>query len=394
MKDKIIINEEELMKLNRPVTKDDFTPTKLNVNIDYNYLYDLLTSDMNLITHPGQFHADEVFTIALILIARQAIVNASKPDPAEGLRPTVPYIKAVVNRFNIAGLRPEELRDYYYYDCILDLKNGHFDHHHDNPEERWFADEKFGFEPSKEHKMDAMATFGCVWYKIGKIFNIQGVEGSKNVYTELYKNFIREIDQIDNNGPKVAKSQIGKMISNMNMWTPYEYTRRYTPNDSDADLGTTPNFIEAVRLAISILHAEIVQTQNMFSAILNVQKKCKIETINDITYVKIPRVADDEEEPNVPLEAAEMIGADVLVNYNPSDRDGSFRIVMTNSSKLAFDQELFNIREHIDGMLFMHPARFIASFDSVEHLDEFINRLKRYDITNGETGETTGTVCF
>ena len=61
MKDRVKINLEELKKLDRPVTKSDFTFTEFDVDIDYNFLHSMLTTDMRIITHNGQFHADEIF---------------------------------------------------------------------------------------------------------------------------------------------------------------------------------------------------------------------------------------------------------------------------------------------------------------------------------------------
>ena len=379
MKDRVRINLEELKKLDRPVTKSDFTFTEFDVDIDYNFLHSMLTTDMRIITHNGQFHADEIFSVALVLIARCAIMNDGR-GPDNAIRPTQQSVKYSVERTNAV---PTDNPDLYRYNLILDLKNGHFDHHHDDPNKRWFSDRpRFNYAPDHPNRdMNALATFGSLWSKIGHIFDVPGVIG-RNVYDDVYINFIRDIDQVDNCGPKVAKSPLNRMISNMNGWDNYEFSHRYSP-DQNSDLPY--NFIEAVLLAVSILHAEIAQWQNVYNGVALINKECERTAINGINYVVVPKVKEGEQELNIPLNSAEALKAAVLVNMNPNPRDGSFRIVMVDSTKVCLDQQVFDNKDKIPGMVFIHPARFIATFDTVEHLKDFMNRCKLVDGIDGST---------
>ena len=379
MKDRVKINLDELKKLDRPVTENDFTPTEFDVDFDYNFLHYMLTTDMRIITHSGQFHADEIFSIALILIARCAIKNESR-DPDKAIRPTMQTVRYSVERTSTVSTEDVDL---YRYNLILDLKNGHFDHHHDDQNKRWYSDApRFNYAPNHPKRdMNALATFGALWSKIGHIFDVPGVIG-RNVYDDLYNSFIRDIDQLDNCGPKVAKSPISKMISNMNGWDSYEFSRVYYP-DPMSDLPY--NFIEAVLFAVRILHAEIAQWQNIYNGVALITKECEQTTINGSKYVIVPKAKDGEPELKIPLNSAEVIGAAVLVNMNPNPRDGAFRMVMVDSTKVCLDQQVFDNKDKIPGMVFIHPARFIATFDTVEHLQEFMNHCKLVDGLDGST---------
>lgn len=149
------------------------------------------------VTHAGKFHADDVFSAAL-------------------LRYVNPAIKVVrVNQV------PEELAD----GIVFDIGRGELDHH----------------QLDKEYREDGIpyAAFGLLWRKLGK--ELIGQEESER----FDRRFVAPLDENDNYGTEHA---IARIVSNFNpCWD----------EEKNADVA----FEEAVKWALPILEKEFAQIQ-------------------------------------------------------------------------------------------------------------------------------------
>lgn len=156
---------------------------------------DYLITQSTAVTHAGKFHADDVFSTALL-----RYVN-----------PTLKVIR--VNQV------PEELDD----GIVFDIGRGEFDHH----------------QLEKEYREDGIpyAAFGLLWRKLGK--ELIGEEEAER----FDRRFVAPLDENDNYGTEHA---IARIISNFNpCW--------------DEERSADDAFEEAVKWALPILQNEFAQ---------------------------------------------------------------------------------------------------------------------------------------
>ena len=375
-----------------------------------NLIKDLDFEPFKIYTHSGRFHADEVFATALILLARHTIANNLYNTEEDLEYITNTDVLSIVER--VPNLEAIENLD-VWNSVVLDLRNGHYDHHHENPNERKDYPQ-WAYELGKFSSPVKMATFGVVWYDIGHIFDLPDVEvPNKNVFEIILSDFILEMDQQDNYGPNYCKSSISKIISNMNGYSDFE-------NQTGIDSTVLDfRFVEAVKMAYVILRNEIFSTQRLVQSVKDVTEKCILKTIckveirfggvleglsvhrvpYPIIAVDIAKVPEGENAPNIMIEAVnstittfnpyewnrpEDSGAPIvqgfkvnpimLINHNPDMRDGSIRVILGKYAVLNVQK----VKEYLgDKIKFIHPnGGFLCTFESEENLNYFLDMIK------------------
>jgi uncharacterized UPF0160 family protein len=354
----------------------NFTKSTFLKDDDFEKKFYRLIANADIITHAGPFHADDVFSTALIFLIRDLNMMYAKELDSDCYK----YVKVDPIRVFHGVHRISEDLDETSYDTMLclDVRNGHFDHHHVNTDDRaWYQE---GGHP--------MATIGALWDCVGHMFNID-THGKNlvgfNVKKKVYKDFLEKIDLADLYGPKTVESPVSKIISNVNAYDVCDFdfvSIDDYPFDSPAEKQNV-RFAEAVCLAYKLLRAEIIRAQNFMRSIVGVSENeyVELKTSNlGVNYLLINKVPEGVKEPTVPMEVLDYINVngkpvDLLVNLNPSIRDGSFRAVAANSAKVPFDKESCSNIENVKGLKFYHPQNFMATFDSAENLETFIRGL-------------------
>ena len=146
---------------------------KSSQEVRHEYLVDLLVKNSSVAyTHCGGMHADEVFATATILLLRNTI-NNNKTGVGSAEFITAYQIKNFIKRVKSI----DEVKDPMDKSVVLDLLDGHYDHHHKNQDDRKDYPESILIDKLEwRRKPIKMATFGALWSDVGDIFNIEDVE--------------------------------------------------------------------------------------------------------------------------------------------------------------------------------------------------------------------------
>jgi uncharacterized UPF0160 family protein len=356
------------VKENGSFTKSDFENKSdykaMMKNFFTSYLY-------NIVTHSGVFHADDVFAVALTLLVRECYISTYFDKHG---KITWDKIYSSVHRF-------QQIDDESVYNTALclDLLNGHFDHHMKNDDRAWFGDQETGHY---------IASVGALWDSVGHMFNIELNNPNMidfNVKEKIYKDFLEIIDLADLFGPKAYSSPISKMISNINSYTEldFDFVNIEAVQFETAEEKQMARFVEAVCLAYKILKSEIARTQKFIESFNEISENEYVELIENekgLNYLLIKQVPEGIKEPQIPLESLSYIlnkgkRVDALVNMNPNIRDGSFRIVASDSSRCKFEQNCCQAK----GVHFFHPQQFMITFMNCNDLKNFVEKLGLVD---------------
>lgn len=375
--DNVRINSGMIPALIKKVSKSKINTKEIN---DFMLINNLLCG--KIVTHSGQFHADEVMCVALIFLIRDVIkFKQTGGDMVHSDLYRWCYyekIKDTVIR-RPQGLDPNDPKDVKLYkEClVIDIENGHFDHHHKNQ-----ADAPRSEKGDSE--FDRVASIGALWQYLGHIFDIERDESvSKdipdiNVYDRMWENFFLPISLLDVYGPNKFTSPVSQIISNINGYTDFDFDFVITESmNPDPDY---KKFIEAVMMGYKILRGQLIKEQNFISSLYGMGSNPYIKmNAGNIPNVTIDQVPEGTKEPKVNIESLKYVlidGADkplVLINKNPSDRDGSFRMICVDSEYAHFDKKLLD--NPAPGQVFLHPALFMITFDSLKNLDDFMSHL-------------------
>ena len=353
--DNVMINDNWLMK----IINDHVSSKKMNMVWDMSNLF-----DSKIVTHSGRFHADEVFSIALVMILRTSFHNKGRDksgDFLEKFDPSVDLKQILIRRPNGLDPNSEDDREIYKYYVVLDIENGHFDHH--------FKDQS---ECPKDENGERLATIGQLWKAIGHIFDVPAKDYSGiNVYERIWE-FLKPISQQDIYGPQKYKSPISQIISNINGYTEYELDFV----DPCAEDLQEAKFLEAVKMAYKILRQQIIREQLFVKSMIETGEKTDLYSFaNGIGCCRIRNVEEGEKEPKVDLEALRYMTVQddpvmILINENPSDRDGTYRMIMVDSEKCKLSSDL--LINPAPGQAFIHPDLFMITFKTLDDLRNFV----------------------
>ena len=325
------------------------------------------------VTHNGQFHADEVFCVAAMLLA----ANQGDPNSAK-----MEYNQMANYR---QMCRTPQMADVFVMDenvdkhmISFDLQGSMFDHHDAASRKPRSIPE--GAQKMKNGKQPFYSSLGVLWNVIGlgDVFNIDNVPVNQaNVKDIIDKEIIYPVDCVDNYGPDCGvESKFSCLISAMNDFPAWEegceHLETYAVDDN---MNVTPQFSKAVFLAIDILASYIHRAQKFVSDvkfILDKESEIGHESPNGIKYIEIPLVKSEDEKPiTISLLAMNETPYRILVNCNKSNRDGTFRVISSLSDEISFGEEC----SKAPGLVFRHANGFLLTFDTAEHQMEFISKM-------------------
>ena len=366
------------ISFNVDALKNNFVKTEFSdIEMSENFLSATIRdTTFPIVTHNGMFHADDVFTVALIWLSRICFKNKY----FETANPVKLKWTEVLNGLT----RISSIEEIHYKTClVVDVKNGHYDHHHvSDGDKTWWGDDA-GMHP--------MASFGCLWNAIGGAFNIDLDDPTIvnfNVDKLLYKEFIELIDLRDLKGPEI-ESPISQVISNVNSYSEYDFDFVKPENFDklDEQAKSDYKFVEAVMMAYKILRNEIIRCQNHMRSYNSITSNDAIElgsNENGVNYLKIKEVENKKDEPFIALDVIKNVNIngkpiDILINENPSIRDNSFRCVCVDTTKRSFES---NACKTVEGVKFYHPQNFMVTFETKDYLNNFVKNLK---ILNDDT---------
>ena len=357
---------------------------KSPADIKHKYLQDLITKKSTIYTHCGGLHADETFGSAFLILLRNtienSISNSAKYITAEQIKTSVKRIKSIA-----------EVKDPMDKCVVLDLLDGHYDHHHKNPDERKDYPASILINRSEWKKPIKMATFGALWSDFGHVFDLEGVKAPNlNVWEIFLARFILPMDQQDNYGPYYCPSPISKAISNFNSYSDFEKSEDYD-NFEELDF----KFVEAVKMAYTILRNEIMSVQRLVQAIMDIKDSDKVSFRNfgtitngsvenfheyPLTGIEITKVPEGEKAPSIQMDAVNETVYEMneqkfhplfLINRNPDQRDGMIRVILGRYIKI----DSMRARELCGDLIhYIHPNDgFLVSFETEEKMEKFLN---------------------
>lgn len=373
---------------------------KSSEGIRHKYLQNLITKNNTIYTHCGGMHADETFSTALIILLRNTIdnsvSNSTKFITAEQIKNSVKRIKSIA-----------EVVDPMDKCVVLDLLDGHYDHHHKNQDDRKDYPDSILIDKSEWKRPIKMATFGALWSDFGHVFDLEGVKTPNlNVWEIFLARFILPMDQQDNYGPYYCSSPISKVISNFNSYSEFEdfenlnmkstdkKEEKKDENKKEKSIPLDFKFVEAVKMAYTILRNEVMSVQRLVQAIRDIKDSDKISFRNfgtmtggdpgnfhkyPLTGIEIAKVPEGEKAPSIQMDAvnetvyemhAQKFHPLFLINKNPDQRDGMLRVVLGRYIKIdpvramEWSGDLIN---------FIHPNDgFLISFESEEKMEKFM----------------------
>ncbi|MCW2986229.1 MAG: hypothetical protein JWR63_3799, partial [Conexibacter sp.] len=285
---------------------------------------------MRVATHPGNFHADDVFAIAALRLA----AAADGAEPVAVVRTRDEALQAAADaRVDVGG------RD--------DPATGDFDHH-----------QKGG--AGERPNGIRYASFGLVWRHVGA-----GVAGSAEAAAAIDERLVQGVDANDT-GQTIAESLVGDIrpmsVSGVIAALNPSWDEELTPEQEDA------RFDEAVALAAGILERQVAGAAAF--------QRARRLVVDAIGRAEDPRII--ELDRNMPWRETVVSGAPeaLLVMYPKSDGWGLQAVPVAAGS---FDNRLdlpadwaglsgaeLAAATGVDDAIFAHAARFYASAGSRE----------------------------
>ena len=271
-----------------------------------------------LYTHGGVFHADEVFSTALINIVREYF-KLPLIFPERGFNPPMDDNTCLV----------------------YDIGGGAYDHHQKDAECR----------PNG----DKYAAFGLLWRDLAPLLNLSDEEIS---YVDNI--LVKEIDLTDNFGAAAYPNLLSCQISKMNV------------NWNEDDKWQEDKFLDAVKIAIILLCGDIRSAKSKFKA-----KRLVFDKIEEAKESKI--IILDQFMPWVDFVLASDSDAKFCIfpskrgGYNiqcipVSKEDGTFRC--------PFRAEYYGQRDINmlpEGATFCHASGFLMAVDTLDNAIRICN---------------------
>lgn len=368
-------------------------------NVDWSEFFN--NAHFYIVIHNGQFHADEVFCVALIYI----LYKLSDRD-AENKLDIYEFIDKYLIRepsLDIAIKKHGYILAKDTNTVVFDITGGHYDHHCPktqipNMTRKDLDESSINLNYvckycSSDNNLTGFASvfdlcsFGQLWQHIGRGFNHKFAnlpeqsEDYKELYCKLtdmsvfgkvFKEYALPISLVDLNGPKNWNNPISRIIANCN-------------RDTELFAG---GFGEAVSLAVSVLFGEINNIQSQCEALDDVYGRLVHSGTEWVyvseflhgeqSYIVIPDGCDM----NINLNTLEYIyvrNSDgritnplFIFNQNPAARDGAYRLVF--GSKMVLN------KQYIDKIgikyKFCHESGFMITFETIKDAQDFINCME------------------
>ena len=276
-------------------------------------------------THGGIFHADDVFSAALLEILKG-------------------YKFMIVRGFNPPS---EDNPD----TIVFDIGGGRFDHH--------------GGDYDARPNGVPYAAFGKLWRRFGR------ERFGDYVYKKVDSTLVQEIDAYDN-GVVGSQSNISRFIHNLNPSWDDEYLSLMSK-----DQLTDKRFEDATAFAKEILMTEIKAAQSVEHAAEYVSGLISRRMYNEILVL----------DKYVPWMGEAFKIPELLFCAFPGNRDdGAWNLQVIPKTPGTREPRLdvptywkgYNVKNGgaapVDGMTFCHPSGFLSAFDTLEHAINAANK--------------------
>lgn len=286
--------------------------------------------EADYLTHSGTMHADEVFSTAFLDLLNE----------------------------NIKVYRTTDIEDEDRNKFIYDIGKKEFDHHQEDAKIR---DNGIKY-----------CSFGLVFEKYGKEYlkklNIENID---EVYDEIVKDFVEQIDAIDNGMfPKIdAKYKVTTLSDVIKLFNP-----GYKSNENESSC-----FKRAVEVAKIILQEEIINVTGKIIAKKLVLDKIKETTKNYIILDEYMPYEDTllncEEANNIYFVLYPSTRGGYCIKTIPKSKDDkSSRMEIPKEWAGKSDEELVNISK-IKDLTFCHSGRFLISGKTKESIIEAVETV-------------------
>ena len=283
------------------------------------------------VTHSGTMHADEVFATAFL--------DLYKKD---------------IKVFRTTNISSNDYKD----KLIYDIGRGKFDHHQEDARVR-----ENGIK---------YCSLGLLWEEFGKDFlKEQNYENIDELYQEIEKDFIEQIDAIDNGEfPKVEARYKLKSISDI--------IKIFNPSFKSNENEST-QFIKAVGVAKLIFEEEILHCNGKVIAkniVLNKVKETDKKYIILDEYMPYEEAILNNEDANniVFVIYPSTRGGYALKTIPKSNEDKSSRCEIPQEWAGKSDKELEDV-SGIKDVLFCHIGRFIISTKTKESAIKIVEKM-------------------
>ena len=287
--------------------------------------------EADYITHSGTMHADEIFATAFL--------DLYKKD---------------IKVFRTTNINPED----YPNKIVYDVGRGKFDHHQEDARIR---DNGIKY-----------CSLGLLWEEYGKDYlNELKIENIDDVYNEVEKDLIEQIDAIDNGEfPKIDARYKTKTLS--------DTFKLFNPSFKSNENEST-QFIKAVEVAKILFEEEILNCRGKVIAKNLVLEKIK-ET--DKNYIVLDEympyeetIITNEEANNIQFVIFPSNRGGYAIKTIPkSIEDRTARCEIPEEWAGKTDKELEEIAE-VKGLLFCHIGRFIISTKTKEAAIEAVEKI-------------------
>ena len=271
-----------------------------------------------LYTHGGVFHADEVFSTSLINMVRRHL-ELPCIFPERGFKPPMDDETCLV----------------------YDIGHGTYDHHQKNAECR----------PNG----DKYASFGLLWRDLAPLLDLSEEEIS---YVDNI--LVKEIDLTDNYGSQKYPNLLSCQISKMNV------------NWNEDDELQKLKFLDAITIAITLLHATIRTARSKFLAKSLVMDKVKEAKDSKIIILDkfmpwLDFVLESDSDAKFCIFPSKRGGYNIQC-IPVSKEDGRYRCPFPD---IYYGQS--NKYSRPDGATFCHTSGFLMAVDTLENAIKICN---------------------
>ena len=288
--------------------------------------------DANVITHSGEFHADDVFAVAILSFLKE--IKLARSRNTEGVSNDTIIVDV--------GLEYDGKRKFdHHQGLMIKRKNG-----------------------------GNFASAGLIWMHYGKeILEKNNLQFKNEVFEVVDDELMSKIDAHDNGE---AESEISKLIAEFN------------PNIVDELSSYDSYFIEAVIFARKIIENKIKTAESKYSELQEIRKEMKITKGNTVFLKKYypnwcESILEIDEKHKIDYCVYPYINEGVHIVCIPPDKKNIFlqRKPMPKEWAGLSGEELEKATG-IKGVVFCHLKRFFMAVNSLETAIMVIDKMNQF----------------
>ena len=350
-----------------------------------------------LVTHAGTFHADEVFSTALLQIAKQyqsMVVNNKTVSPRQFWEAQSHWDSNLYDSLrNVVRTKDAgPYNDYLRAEMNLILAQQKIDGRESGPVHRKYLIYDIGLGPYDHHQVLAprkngvpFAAFGILW---GELYEQLGFDRTLAEYFD--RKFVQPIDMNDNTG---IFNQIADLIKGMN-------PPQHQPPAPGAEVTEHTTFEDAVCIALLILWRELrdLYHKSEFVDWWTKHASCGInryECENNEIVTRLGAIFDEKPD----IEMVQALHPEIVAGIYPSSRGGytlhifndvdymTGKITLRWAMKPEYVYERPERRgdaakaflrsvDQFPGCTFVHKGGFMATFETSKDAQDYFSGLR------------------